>query len=150
MPRYVAERTLLAPVEDVWAFLAEPYRLPDWWPGLGGVQPDRRGMAPGARWTIVGAASRADEPLRPFFGPGMFRRPDAAGTLLVLDAVRGSRLAFQLVNENVTAQIDLSPADENRTTVTLTVEASWGTVRRSYAKDALRRLYDLVQTGDDA
>ena len=23
---------------------------PDWWPGIPGVQPDRRGFAPGARW----------------------------------------------------------------------------------------------------
>jgi hypothetical protein len=78
----------------------------------------------------------------------MFRRPDAAGTLLVLDVVRGRKLAFQLVNENITAELDLSPADGDRTAVTLTVEASWGAVRRSYAKDALGRLYDLVQTGD--
>jgi Polyketide cyclase / dehydrase and lipid transport. len=148
MPRYVAERTLLAPVEDVWAFLVEPYHLPDWWPGLGGVQPDRRGVAPGARWTILGSSALSEESLRPIFGPGMFRRPDAAGTLLVLDVVRGRRLAFQLVNENITAELDLSPADGDRTAVTLTVEASWGAVRRSYAKDALGRLYDLVQTGD--
>jgi uncharacterized protein YndB with AHSA1/START domain len=146
MARYTAERTLLAPVEDVWAFLAEPHRLPDWWPGLGGVQPDRRGLAPGARWTIQ--TTRGDEPLRPLFGPGMLKRPNAAGTLLVLDVVRGRRLSFQLVNEDITAEIDLSPAEENRTAVALAVEASWGRVRRSYAKEALRRLYDLVQTGD--
>jgi uncharacterized protein YndB with AHSA1/START domain len=148
MPRYTAERTLLAPVEDVWAFLAEPYHLPDWWPGLGGVQPDRRGVAPGARWAIVAAGVRGDEPLRPLFGPGMLKRPNAAGTLLVIDVVPRRRLSFQLVAENITAEIDLSPAEENRTSVALAVEASWGRVRRAYAKDALRRLYDLVQTGD--
>jgi uncharacterized protein YndB with AHSA1/START domain len=148
MPRYTAERTLLAPVEDVWAFIAEPYHLPDWWPGLGGVQPDRRGVAPGARWAIVAAGVRGDEPLRPLFGPGMLKRPNAAGTLLVIDVVPRRRLSFQLVAENITAEIDLSPAEENRTSVALAVEASWGRVRRAYAKDALRRLYDLVQTGD--
>jgi uncharacterized protein YndB with AHSA1/START domain len=147
MARYTAERTLLAPVEDVWAFLAEPYHLPDWWPGLGGVQPDRRGVAPGARWAIQ--TSRGDEPLRPLFGPGMLRRPNAAGTLLVLDVVPNRRLSFQLVNEDITAEIDLSPAEENRTAVALAVEATWGRVRRSYATEALRRLYDLVQTGDE-
>jgi uncharacterized protein YndB with AHSA1/START domain len=148
MARYTAERTLLAPVEDVWAFLAEPYHLPDWWPGLGGVQPDRRGVAPGARWAIQ--TSRGDEPLRPLFGPGMLKRPNSAGTLLVLDVIRGRRLSFQLVNEDITAEIDLSPAEENRTTVSLVVEATWGRVRRSYATEALRRLYDLVQTGDES
>jgi uncharacterized protein YndB with AHSA1/START domain len=148
MPRYVAERTLLAPVEDVWAFLAEPYHLPDWWPGLSGVQPDRRGVAPGARWQILGASSLSEESLRPIFGPGMFKRPGSAGTLLILDVVRGRRLAFQLVNENITAEIELSQVDSEHTSVSLTVDASWGSVRRSYAKDALRRLYDLVQTAD--
>jgi uncharacterized protein YndB with AHSA1/START domain len=147
MARYTAERTLLAPVEDVWAFLAEPYHLPDWWPGLGGVQPDRRGVAPGARWTIQ--ESRGDDTLRPLLGPGMLRRPNAAGTLLVLDVVPGRRLSFQLVAEDITAEIELSPAADNRTAVALVVEASWGRVRRSYAREALRRLYDLVQTGDE-
>jgi uncharacterized protein YndB with AHSA1/START domain len=147
MARYTAERTLLAPVEDVWAFLAEPHHLPDWWPGLGGVQPDRRGVAPGARWAIQ--TSRGDEPLRPLFGPGMLKRPNAAGTLLVLDVVPGRRLSFQLVAEDITAEIELSPAEGNRTAVALVVEASWGRVRRSYATEALRRLYDLVQTGDE-
>ena len=147
MARYTAERPLLAPVEDVWAFLAEPHHLPDWWPGLGGVQPDRRGVAPGARWAIQ--TSRGDEPLRPLFGPGMLKRPNAAGTLLILDVVPARRLSFQLVNEDITAEIDLSPTEENRTAVSLVVDASWGRVRRSYATEALRRLYDLVQTGDE-
>ena len=47
-----AERVLLAPIDDVWAFLAEPYHLADWWPGISGVEPDRRGLAPGARWKV--------------------------------------------------------------------------------------------------
>ena len=37
---------------DVWGFLAEPYHLSDWWPGIVGVEPDRRGFAPGARWKV--------------------------------------------------------------------------------------------------
>jgi uncharacterized protein YndB with AHSA1/START domain len=149
MPRQVAERTLLAPVDDVWAFLVEPYNLADWWPGIGGVKPDRRGLAPGARWTIVGAdALSTDAPLRPLFGPGMFKRPGAAGVLLVLDVVQGRRISFQLVNERIEAELELSPVDATHTSVSLTVEAGWGGVRRSYAKEALRRLYDLIQTAD--
>ena len=62
----------------------------------------------------------------------------------------GRRLSFQLVNEDITAEIELAAAEENRTTVSLAVEATWGRVRRSYATEALRRLYDLVQTGDEA
>ena len=41
MPAFEAARELLAPRADVWAFLAEPYNLPDWWPGIGGLQPER-------------------------------------------------------------------------------------------------------------
>ena len=74
MPRYAADRVLLAPIDDVWTFLAEPYNLADWWPGVSGVEPDRRGLAPGARWKVLGP-DRA----------GYFRKPMAAGTLLVLD-----------------------------------------------------------------
>ena len=146
MPRYAASRTLLAPVDDVWAFLADPHNLADWWPGIGGVVPDRRGVAPGARWAICGSDVGGAEPLRPLFGPGMFRRPGAAGTLLVVDVVPGRRLEFQLVNERISAEIELSQVDAARTEVALSLDAPWATVRRSHAKNALRRLYDLVQT----
>jgi uncharacterized protein YndB with AHSA1/START domain len=147
MPRQVAERILLASLEDVWAFLAEPYHLSDWWPGISGIQPDRRGLAPGARWTINGSDGMTGEPLRPLFGPGMFKRPGAAGTLLITDVVRGSRIAFQLTGERISAEIDLAGVEPTRTKVTLTVDASWPAVRRTYARDALKALYDLVQTG---
>ena len=52
--RAEAERELLAARADVWAFLAEPYHLADWWPGIPRVEPDRRGFAPGARWQVRG------------------------------------------------------------------------------------------------
>ncbi|MHB8470711.1 MAG: SRPBCC family protein [Gaiellaceae bacterium] len=144
MPRYVAERTLLAPVDDVWAFLAEPYNLADWYPGIGGIEADRRGLAPGARWAIRSTDVPAVQPL---LGPGMFRRPGAAGVLLVTDVVTGSVLAFQLVQERITAELRIAPAGAAETRVTLTVEAPFAAVRRTYAKDALGRLYDLLQTG---
>ena len=47
-----ASLELLAPRADVWGFLAEPYHLSDWWPGITGVDPDLRGFAPGARWKV--------------------------------------------------------------------------------------------------
>jgi uncharacterized protein YndB with AHSA1/START domain len=123
-------------VEDVWAFLAEPYHLADWWPGVSGVEPDRRGLAPGARWHVVG-------PDR----PTLFRRPDASGTLLVVEVVPMSRIAFQLVNQRLDAELELQPAEEQRTRASLVVDAPWLVVRRSFALHALGKLYDLVQTG---
>lgn len=38
---------------DVWAVLSKPYHLSDWWLGYSGVEPDRRGLAAGARWKVV-------------------------------------------------------------------------------------------------
>jgi uncharacterized protein YndB with AHSA1/START domain len=136
LPRYAAERTLLAPVQDVWAFLAEPFHLPDWWPGVSGVQPDRRGLAPGARWQVLG-------PDR----PTLFKKPDASGVLLVLDVVPMRRIAFQLTAQRLDAELELSPAPDDETRARLTVEAPYMLVRRSFPHTALQRLFDLVQTG---
>ena len=47
-----ASRELLAPRADASGFFAEPHHLADWWPGIVGVEPDRRGFEPGARWKI--------------------------------------------------------------------------------------------------
>ena len=60
LERRVSQATLelLAPRADVWAFLAEPYHLADWWPGITGVEPDRRGFAPGARWKVAARPKR--------------------------------------------------------------------------------------------
>jgi uncharacterized protein YndB with AHSA1/START domain len=135
LPRYAAERTLLAPVEDVWAFLVEPYNMADWFPGVSGVQPDRRGLAPGARWQVLG-------PDR----PSWFRKPDAAGTLLVLDVVPMSRLSFQLTGQRLDAELELAPLEDGTTRANLVVEAPFMAVNRGFAHQALGRLYDLVQT----
>jgi uncharacterized protein YndB with AHSA1/START domain len=135
LPRYAADRTLLAPLEDVWAFLAEPYNLPDWWPGMSGVEPDRRGLAPGARWKVLGPNE-----------PTLLHKPDAAGTLLVVEVVPMSRIAFQVVAQRVDAELDLQQVGEDRTEVSLVVDAPFLAIRRSFPGKALAGLYDLVQT----
>jgi uncharacterized protein YndB with AHSA1/START domain len=138
LPRYAADRTLLAPLEDVWAFLVEPYNLPDWWPGMSGVEPDRRGLAPGARWKVLGPNE-----------PTLFHKPDAAGTLLVLEVVPMSRIAFQVVAQRVDAELDLQQEGEDRTAVSLVVDAPFLAIRRSFPGSALARLYNLVQTAGE-
>jgi uncharacterized protein YndB with AHSA1/START domain len=135
LPQYAAERILLAPLEDVWAFLAEPYNLADWFPGVAGVQPDRRGLAPGARWQVLGPNQ-----------PSWFKKPDASGTLLVLDVVPMRRLAFQLSGQRLDAELELEPREAGRTRARLVVDAPFLLVRRSFPHQALGRLYDLVQT----
>ena len=134
MPRYAADRVLLAPLDDVWAFVAEPFNLPDWFPGVAGVQPDRRGLAPGARWQVLG-------PDR----PSLLRKPDAAGMLIVLDVVPQRRIAFQLTGQRLDAELELEQMGQE-TRAALAVDAPFLTVSRSFPHKALQRLYELCQT----
>jgi uncharacterized protein YndB with AHSA1/START domain len=139
VPTFEAERELLAPRADVWAFLAEPYNLPDWWPGVGGLQPDRRGLAPGARWQIVGENR-----------PSLFRKPNMSGTLLVLVVEPYERFSFQLTGERLEADVRLSAPQPDRTLVKLTVSGpALVGLRRSMPERALARLHGLVQTAAD-
>jgi uncharacterized protein YndB with AHSA1/START domain len=142
MPVYSAARELLAPREDVWAFLAEPNHLSDWWPGINGVQADRRGLAPGARWRIQGLG-------RPTYV--VARRPDVAGTLIFLDVRPPEFVAWQFVQARLDVELRLAEAAANRTRAELTVSAPLlGGVRRSLPHKALTRLYALCQTGAEA
>ena len=68
MPTVTVSRELLAPLDDVWAFVADPHNFPNWWPRVGGVHPDRRGLVPGARWQVQGENQ-----------PTLLRRPEAVG-----------------------------------------------------------------------
>ena len=139
MPTYQSERELLAPRADVWAFLAEPYNLPDWWPGISGLQPDRRGFAPGARWHIVGENR-----------PSLLRKPNMSGTLLVLAVEPYERFAFQLTGEHLDVELRLSEPEPKRTLARLSVSGPVLVgLRRSLPQKALGRLHALVQTAAD-
>jgi hypothetical protein len=139
MPTREAERELLAARADVWAFLAEPYNLPDWWPGISGLQPDRRGFAPGARWHIVGENR-----------PSLLRRPNMSGILLVLAVEPYERFAFQLTGERLDVELRLSEPEPKRTLARLSVSGPVLVgLRRSLPQKALGRLHALVQTAAD-
>jgi uncharacterized protein YndB with AHSA1/START domain len=139
MPTFEAARELLAPRADVWAFLSEPYNLADWWPGIGGLQPDRRGFAPGARWQVVGENR-----------PSLFRRPNMSGTLLVLAVEQYERFAFQLTGERLDVELRLTAPAPDRTLAHLSVSGPLLVgLRRSMPEKALGRLHALVQTGAD-
>jgi uncharacterized protein YndB with AHSA1/START domain len=139
MPTYGAARELLAPREDVWAFLAEPNHLPDWWPGVHGVQPDRRGLAPGARGQVRGLG-------RPTYVAG--RRPDVSGTIVFLDVRPPELVTWQFVNGRIDVELRLKETEPDRTRAELTVSAPLlGGLRRSLPHKALTRLHALCQTG---
>jgi uncharacterized protein YndB with AHSA1/START domain len=140
MPTYAAARDLDAPREDVWALLAEPTRLGDWWPGIRGIDPDRRGLAPGARWRVHASA-------RPTSVIG--RRPDLAGTLVFLEVKPPEFAAWQFVDGRIDVELRLTETGTNRTRAELTVGAPLlGGLRRSLPHRALTRLQALCQTGD--
>jgi len=136
--RIVAERELLAPPEDVWALLAEPYHLSDWWPGYASVHADRRGVAEGARWQV--ARSRA---------AGLLRRPGGEG-MVVLTAIEPlRRLGWRDLQQGFAAEIQLAATD-GRTLAALTLEAAWWRLDleglRRAPRQALARLHALCQT----
>jgi hypothetical protein len=133
-----ASRVLLAPREDVWALVAEPYHLPDWWPSYTGVQPDRRGLAEGARWAVT--RSRA---------PGFLRRPRGQGLIVIRRVVARTELAWLDVAQNLEAGVRLD--DEGRNTIaTAFVEGPYWRLlaegARGLPRQAVARLYDLCQT----
>lgn len=123
-----AGRELLAPRSDVWAFIAEPYHLADWWPGITGVEPDRRGLAPGARWKVIVASRNI------FVG---VRRRESM--LLVRIVEPYERFAWHVLSPKEDAEVSLAAVGEDRTRVTVSSS-------RTAPERALQRLYDLVQT----
>jgi uncharacterized protein YndB with AHSA1/START domain len=126
----VSEATLelLAPRADVWSFLAEPYHLSDWWPGITGVEPDRRGFAPGARWKVLGTKRN------------ILAGPRATETMLLIREIDPyERWTWHLLAPKTEVEIRLRSAGDERTAVTVSTS-------RGSASRAVRRLYDLVQT----
>jgi uncharacterized protein YndB with AHSA1/START domain len=139
LPRYAAERTLLASRSDTWEFLAEPHNLADWWPGIAAVRPDRRGLAVGARWE-VSRPNRAS----------LLRRPQATGKLLVVAVEPLERFAFELTGDRLEAELALHAVSPDRTAVTLTVSGPWLVgLNRRVPQRALDRLYALLQPADE-
>jgi uncharacterized protein YndB with AHSA1/START domain len=136
VPRAEAEQELLAARADVWDFIAEPRHLSDWWPGISAVEPDRRGLAPGARWRVRGSAR-----------PGLLRRSRAPGLLLVQRVDEPRLVAWQLTAERLDAELRLDETAVDRTLATLAVSGPWLVgVRGSLPRTALRRLHALCQT----
>ncbi len=135
--RLKAERELAAPRADVWAFLAEPHHLSDWWPGIAAVEPDRRGFAPGARWQVRGTS---------WTNPLTGRRP-VEQLLVVGEIDLYERWTWQLIAERLAVEVRLRANGPARTAVVVTIEGPLllgG--RRSLARKAVGRLHALVQT----
>jgi len=137
--RAEATRELDASRADVWGFLTEPYHLSDWWPGISSVRPDRRGLAPGARWEVVGPAQ-----------PTLFRKAYSSGRLLVRAVEPYERASWHLSAEKLDVEIRLETIDETHTRATVVVEGRWRPEAfgrpRALPRQALARLHALCQT----
>jgi uncharacterized protein YndB with AHSA1/START domain len=119
---------LLASRADVWSFLAEPYHLTDWWPSITGVEPDRRGFAPGARWKVI-VTSRS-----------LFVGPRGQETqLLIREIDLYERWSWHILATKLDVEIRLRATAEDRTEATITVS-------KGSPRAALKRLFDLCQT----
>jgi uncharacterized protein YndB with AHSA1/START domain len=136
--RIEAEQELIAPPADVWALLAEPRHLSDWWPGYTTVRPDRRGLAPGARWQVV-RGSRA----------GLLRRPGGEGLIVISRVENGRLLGWHDVQQRFAASVTID-GEDGRTRARVTLEAPWWRIRleglRRAPGEALSRLHALCQT----
>jgi hypothetical protein len=124
---------------DVWALVAEPYHLPDWWPAYTGVNPDRRGLAENARWQVIRNVS-----------PGFLRTPEGEGLIVITRVLEGWELRWHDVKQEIEAGVKLDNAGSGRTRATTFVEGAWLRLvaegARGLPKSALTRLRDLCQT----
>jgi uncharacterized protein YndB with AHSA1/START domain len=138
--RIEASHRLRARREDVWALLAEPYHLSDWWPGYTAVRPDRRGLAPGARWTVVRSANA-----------GLLRRPGGEAIIVIESVEPTLALAWRDLEQSFTAEIAIANAD-GETEARLSLDAPWWRLfaegLRRAPEQALARLHALCQTAD--
>ena len=137
--RAEASKEILASRADVWAFLEEPYHLSDWWPGIASVRPDRRRLAPGARWELVGGPEAT-----------LFRKARATSLLLVNRVDPYELVTWSMPSQRLDVEVSLAVVTPDRTRVTVTVEGPWRPEAlgkpRALPREAVARLHALVQT----
>ena len=117
-----ATRELLASRAEAWAFLAEPYHLSDWWPGIVSVEPDRRGFAVGARWQVHVVADPLHFWIFRFPRVGRPSGPTGSRTLVITAVDPLERWSFQLFRR-VAKDTDRAPAPR---TVEVTLRTARG------------------------
>jgi uncharacterized protein YndB with AHSA1/START domain len=149
-----ATRELLAPRDDVWAFVSTPGRLADWWPGVFAAQGN------GDDWTIEGD-ERAG--LTRVASPGDDERQETVH--VVLNPPGSLELRFERSGYHVRLALEATGAQRTTTTLTIQRKDAEETVAErleevvglavtgpddAFAESILDRLYGLCQTGADA
>jgi uncharacterized protein YndB with AHSA1/START domain len=151
-----AEKELLAPRDDVWAFISDAGRLADWWPGIFAAQEQ------GSTWTVEGDER---EGLTEVADRGDHERKE---TVDVEKAAPGT-LRLRFPRSGYEATLSLASTARNRTgaTLSIAVEDPHETLAErleevggfatptltgpsdAFAASILEKLFDLVQTADD-
>lgn len=130
---------LQSPRSDAWGFVSEPYHLPDWWPGYRGVEPDARGLAVNARWKVRRSST-----------PGLLRRPEGEGLIVITRVVEGYELRWHDVQQGLDCGVELDNAGTGRSRAVVAVDGPWVRLLleggRSLPAKALARLQALCQT----
>jgi hypothetical protein len=124
--------------EEAWALVAEPFHLPDWWPGYTGVEPDRRGLAENARWTVA-RSSR----------PGLVRKPRGTGLILIRRVTTGSELSWHDLAQKLDMGVRLEDEGRETNATTWVSGPFWRLYTegaRSLPAKAAARLHDLCDT----
>jgi uncharacterized protein YndB with AHSA1/START domain len=149
-----ATRELLAPRDDVWAFVSTPGRLADWWPGVFAAQGN------GDDWTIEGD-ERAG--LTRVASPGDDERQETVH--VVLNPPGSLELRFERSGYGVRLALEATGAQRTTTTLTIQRKDAGETVAErleevvglavtgpddAFAESILDRLCGLCQTGADA
>jgi hypothetical protein len=80
-------------------------------------------------------------------GPSYLRKSETPAVLVVHDVEPLRRLSFELLRERLAVELELAPEAPGRTRALLTIEGRFlFGPRKVLGKQALLRLYDLIQT----
>ena len=123
----------------MWAVLAEPGALARVVarPRGGGADRAARASRPARTGSSRARTARAS-----------CRRPQLGGSLLILEVVPLTHVAFQLTSEHAEVELDLEPVEDGETQATLAVEAPrFGGMGRTVPSQALAGLADARPAG---
>jgi len=108
--------------------------------GYVAIRPDRRGLAPGARWTVVRSAN-----------PGLLRRPGGEGMIVIESVEPTLSLAWRDLEQRFRAEIAIANAN-GETDARLSLDVQWWRLvvegLRGAPEQALGRLHALCQTAE--
>ncbi len=115
MPTTRANRTIAAPVQQLWELLLDPHHLPRWWPGVTRVEDVAHGAFTEVMKTKKGKLVRLDFDVR---------SEETTHTLTWVQRIAGTPFASVLTSAET--ELRLTPAGEDATEVTIELRQQMG------------------------